>query len=333
MTERGSDDRFTEAVRLTAELVSSLDTAFGRWGSQRVYLAPFGSVTGSCEDVSRNIRVCGSGWKGYLLQTGQIALEASLDSFDSVSTMIASCREETVDRRHLRTFLLAEEESGWARLIGGSTEGTPDAVLEALCDRIESVVRYVMASVVDVNGVDRDDIELSLLAGWPRLRYGECLQLLGLLPTAFGIDFDAATEQSIIELVSAGGRPVPVFVTRYPREIKFFNMMESPQSADEVLSVDLLLPRVGEAVGGAVREHDPKRLSARLRASKMFHDHLADGGSEKDFDVYIDVMRSGRVPPHAGYGVGVERLAQYLSGAGDIRTASSLLQLSERVGW
>jgi hypothetical protein len=90
-----------------------------------------------------------------------------------------------------------------------------------------------------------------------------------------------------------------------------------------VLSADLILPFSGEAVGSAVREHDGQKLKERLLGSTMFRLHRERGGSYRDFTWYVeDIIRAGRTRPHAGYGLGNERLLQFILGQRDIRLCS-----------
>jgi aspartyl/asparaginyl-tRNA synthetase len=97
-----------------------------------------------------------------------------------------------------------------------------------------------------------------------------------------------------------------------------------------VLSADLILPRSGEAVGSAVREHDAARLEQRLLGSTMFRLHTARGGSLEDFRWYLDIIGSGRTKPHACYGIGNERVIQYLTDAEDIRDCSIFAQMARQ---
>ena len=97
-------------------------------------------------------------------------------------------------------------------------------------------------------------------------------------------------------------------------------MMQSDIDPRVVWSADLILPIAGESVGSAVREPNAERLEKRLLESNMFRIHQESGGTFDDFTWYIkDVVGSGKVQPHAGYGLGNERLIQWLCGFPDIR--------------
>jgi len=142
-------------------------------------------------------------------------------------------------------------------------------------------------------------------------------------------DLKAEHEQTVVRVANESARERygpsylgdrPVFITRYPKEIKFFNMMQCDDDPLVVWSADLILPIAGESVGSAVREPNPKRLKQRLLESNMFRIHKESGGTYDDFTWYIEeVVGSGKIQPHAGYGLGNERLIQWLTGFPDIR--------------
>jgi len=199
----------------------------------------------------------------------------------------------------------------------------------------------------------------------------ERLNSAGVARLAFGDDLEADHEKALIELVNVeyDGPALPVFVTHYPEGIKFFNMKVDPSDPSVVLSADLLLPFAGESVGSAVREDDFKLLVKRLESSTMLgllekaekeervkaakrnplryathvvSDYLRslvvdgskdDGQSEsrRYFDKYLSLMESGRVPLHAGYGIGLERVLQFIFRATDIRDVSQAHQLYQQL--
>lgn len=158
-----------------------------------------------------------------------------------------------------------------------------------------------------------------------RISYEDALALLidnGFNDLRWGADLTSVHEAKIVELLNADEFPRPVFIMRYPKEIKFFNMKVSERDERTVLSADCVFPFAGEGVGSAVREHDGAKLTERLLGSTMYRLHLERGGTLSDFGWYLDIVRSGRTSPHAGYGIGNERVLQYLLGAKDIRQAS-----------
>jgi len=110
-------------------------------------------------------------------------------------------------------------------------------------------------------------------------------------------------------------------------------MKVSTKDPRVVLSAYCVFPYSGEAVGSAVREHDGVKLIVRLLTSTMYKLHEARGGNYEDFQWYTEGMvLSGRTLPHAGYGIGNERIMQFLLGSDDIRECSiySLMNFQTR---
>jgi len=100
-------------------------------------------------------------------------------------------------------------------------------------------------------------------------------------------------------------------------------MKLDPRDQRRVLSADLLLPGVGEAVGSAVRENDYLVLKRRLQTSSMFKTLLQNGRATlKTFTPYLELARGDRTQLHAGYGLGLERLLQFTAAVSDIRAVS-----------
>jgi len=130
----------------------------------------------------------------------------------------------------------------------------------------------------------------------------------------WGADLKADHERYLVELY--GNQPL--FITHYPEPIKFFNMKNNEEDPRVVSSADLILPHSGEAVGSAEREHRPDKLLEKLRKSSMLRLLEARGGSIQDFDWYIQQLRRESVP-HAGCGVGLNRVTQYVLQESDIR--------------
>jgi asparaginyl-tRNA synthetase len=108
----------------------------------------------------------------------------------------------------------------------------------------------------------------------------------------------------------------PVFVTHYPKRFKFFNMRVDRANEDVVEAVDLLLPGVGEALGGSARESDADIVRARLAHSPILTD--LPGVRSADFDWYLSIL-SDAAFDRAGAGLGFERFIQFLLQVDDIR--------------
>jgi len=127
-------------------------------------------------------------------------------------------------------------------------------------------------------------------------------------PARWGMDLQTEHERYLAEMHFRR----PVFVTDYPREIKAFYMRANPDSRT-VAAVDLLVPGVGEMLGGSQREERYEKLLGRIREL---------GLKEEEYGWYLDLRRFGTVS-HAGFGLGFERFVMYLTGISNIRDVLS----------
>ncbi|MBQ1395885.1 MAG: asparagine--tRNA ligase, partial [Eubacterium sp.] len=123
-------------------------------------------------------------------------------------------------------------------------------------------------------------------------------------PVYWGCDLQSEHERYITEQVYNK----PVFLINYPKEIKSFYMKQNPDGKT-VAATDLLVPGVGEIIGGSQREERMDVLTARMKELGM---------AEEDYDWYLDLRKYGGVK-HAGYGLGFERMIMYLTGMSNIR--------------
>lgn len=323
-------------------------------GLQYMEVPAIVGITGACENVDTLFKV-GNRLELplFFTQTGQLALEQVLQYAHGVYTVIHSGRdEEDEDERHLRQFLLTEEEFDCS--MAGMTRETyaEEKMYEALLSHIEKAVKAMARGVLEsekkvlADEYGRDPGALKEIVARPFLRisYEDAitkLQRQGFADLRFGDDLVAAHEAKIVELVNKEARGYggtighwsPVFIMRYPKEIKFFNMKVSEKDPRVVLSADLIFPYSGEAVGSAVREHDGVKLLVRLLTSKMYRLHEQRGGTYDDFRWYTEGMiLSQKTLPHAGYGVGNERILQFVLGLPDIRDCSLFSLINKQTG-
>lgn len=327
---------------------------YRRMGLQYVDVPAIVGITGACENVDTLFKIGNRlNLPLFFTQTGQLALEQALQHVHGVYTVIHSGRdEETEDERHLRQFRLTEEEFD-ATLVG-MTRSTYDEeqMYEALLVHIEKATKAMIRGVLDENKKDiaaqykRDTGALKDILNKPYLRilYEDAIKLLnrhGYHTLSFGDDLGAEHEARIVDLVNRENKGYgmtverwsPVFIMRYPKEIKFFNMKVSQADERVVLSADCIFPYAGEAVGSAVREHDGVKLLVRLLTSTMYRLHEQRGGKYDDFRWYTEGMIvSQKTLPHAGYGIGNERIIQFILGLTDIRECSLFSLMSRQTG-
>ena len=143
-----------------------------------------------------------------------------------------------------------------------------------------------------------------------RLDYTDAIKLLEkaekkfVFPVKWGIDLQSEHERYLTEEVYKK----PVFLKNYPKDIKAFYMRQN-DDGKTVAAVDLLVPGIGELIGGSQREERLEKLLARMEEL---------GLRQEDYAWYLDTRRYG-TNVHAGYGVGFERLVMYLTGVSNIR--------------
>ena len=123
-------------------------------------------------------------------------------------------------------------------------------------------------------------------------------------PVNWGHDLQSEHERYLTETVFKG----PVIVTDYPKDIKAF-YMKLNEDGKTARAMDILVPRLGEIIGGSERENDLEKLKNRLDEQNL---------DQKDYWWYLELRQYGTVP-HAGFGLGFERLIQYVTGMQNIR--------------
>ncbi|MCI4365697.1 MAG: asparagine--tRNA ligase [Thermoplasmata archaeon] len=234
------------------------------------------------------------GRPGYLSQTAQLYLEALLFPHERVYALTPSFRaEKSRTPRHLTEYLHLEVELAWCDL-------------DHLMEFEERMVEYVCRTVADrrpseLGALGRPPEELrKIVAPFRRMRYSEAIDRLVAegFPITFGSDLGTAEERALtLEEHS------PVFVTHYPRDLKAFYMLRSPDDPRTVEAADLLAPEgYGEMVGGSCRETDVTVLVERLQAK---------GVDVREYEWYLDLRRHGSIP-HAGFGLGIERILRWM---------------------
>lgn len=274
-------------------------------------------ATGSCENINTLFEVDYFGRKSYLVQTGQLYLEAFIPHFKKVYCLGPSFRAEPrADSRHLTEFPLLEiefetNEAGGLYELMAHIEGT-------ICNMISKVLKESEKELAFL-GADIKRLR-EMKAPFKKVTYRQALEILNNYGYGlkFGDDLKHEHEQKIIE--HFGHKPV--FISHYPRQIKFFNMRTNAEDPAVVNSTDLILPYSGEAVGAAEREHDYERLMKRLHESDMLKMLIAKGGGIEDFKWYLELVKK-RPVPHAGCGIGLNRVTQFVLGGSDIRASTA----------
>ncbi|AEF85577.1 asparagine--tRNA ligase [Treponema primitia ZAS-2] len=253
------------------------------------------------------------GKRSYLTVSGQLEAETYAAALSRVYTFGPTFRAENSNTtRHLAEFWMIEPEAAFAELednmalaedflkyIFKTALSDCSADLAFFDAHVEKGIIDTLRSVVDLPFVHMSytdamtELERAIKAG-----------------TAFefkpywGCDLQSEHEKYLTEKVVKG----PLIVTDYPKEIKAFYMKMNDDNKT-VRAMDVLVPRLGEIIGGSQREDSLARLEARIREMGM---------NPADYGWYLDLRRYGTVP-HSGFGVGFERLIQYVTGMANIR--------------
>lgn len=293
--------------RQTTQLRSQLLSATRRWFDNNSFLEicvpHITGATGSCEWFPNAMPVTMYDSSGdeaimFLRQTGQLYLEAFTLPHNRVYTIGPSFRQERkVTSRHLCEFTLIEFEGR-------------DFELSGLMDNIESLVKtmYSEATTFFTNSLLQTYVDQP----FQRIRYDEAVLLLQKngIDIVHGDDFGNTEEHTLCRVFGQ----LPTFVTHYPSDprpkeggvIKFFSMK---RENGHTFCCDLLLPMVGESVGGAVREGSASLCKKQFEESYMY-DHLIEAGVEPDqFGWYFDVLDKGE-GQSSGCGIGFDRVVQ-----------------------
>jgi len=274
-------------------------------------------ATGSCENINTLFELDYFGQKGYLVQTGQLYLEGFIPHFKKVYCVGPSFRAEPkVDHRHLTEFPLIEiefetEESNGLYKLMEYIEGI-------ICSMISKVLREAR-NELNFLGADIKYLE-NIKPPFKKITYREAIEILNNkgYEVKFGDDLKHEHEQAVVKHFG----DVPVFITHYPQHIKFFNMRMNENDPTIANSTDLILPFSGEAVGAAEREHNYEKLIKRLEDSTMLKMLKEKGGSIDDFRWYLELIKKKPIP-HAGCGIGLNRVAQFVLKSSDIRACAA----------
>lgn len=287
--------------RFRANLVKSLRNWFDNHGFVEIHCPTF--ITAAVEGGATLFKVDYFGKEVYMTQSVQFYQEAAIYSLEKVYSVQPSFRaERSKTRRHLTEFWHVEGEMAFAGL-DDLMKTVEELVGEASAEAI-SISRRELA----VLGRER---KLSVLEPpYQRVRYSEALDILESkgVHVEWGSDLGADEEK-----VLTAEFEKPFFLTHFPKKAKAFYHMPDPSNSELTLSSDLLAPEgYGEIVGGGQRIHDYDQLMRRI---------LEEGLDPKDYGWYLDLRKYGSVP-HSGFGLGVERLMQWLLGLKNIRTTT-----------
>ena len=250
------------------------------------------------------------GREAFLTVSGQLEGEIAALAMTDVYTFGPTFRAENSNTsRHLAEFWMVEPEMAFCELEGDMDVAEAflkaifTAVLERCPDDMEFFAKRVDETVIDT-------LRHIIDSPFERLTYTEAVEILTRsgksfeFPVKWGIDLQSEHERYLAEEHVKR----PIIVTDYPADIKAFYMYRNDDERT-VRAMDVLVPKVGEIIGGSQREH---RLD-------VLRQRLADSGlDEEGYWWYLDLRRHGSAP-HAGFGLGFERVVQFMTGVANIR--------------
>jgi asparaginyl-tRNA synthetase len=250
------------------------------------------------------------GKPAFLTVSGQLEGELFATALSRIYTFGPTFRAENSNTpRHLAEFWMVEPEMAFCDLKGDA-------------DLAEEFLKTIIAWCLDYNLEDLQFLEkwyhknlLQILrhiveTPFERISYSEAISLLQKsgehfeYPTGWGCDLQTEHERYLTESKIRK----PIIVTDYPKEIKSFYMRLN-DDGKTVAAMDVLFPRIGEIIGGSQREERLDYLKERI---------VECGLDEKNYWWYLDARRFGTVP-HSGFGLGLERTLQFLTGMTNIR--------------
>ena len=250
------------------------------------------------------------GRETYLTVSGQLNVEAYCLALSKVYTFGPTFRAENSNTsRHLAEFWMIEPEIAFATLDDNA------ALAEAL---VKHIFRTVLAERADDVAFFEERVEKGLIAKlqgivdsqFVRMDYTEAIRILEQsgekfeFPIKWGVDLQSEHERYITEHHARK----PVILVNYPKEIKAFYMRVNDDDRT-VAAMDVLVPGIGEIIGGSQREERLDVLDARIAAV---------GLDKENYGWYRDLRRYGTVP-HAGFGLGFERTVAYVTGLANVR--------------
>jgi asparaginyl-tRNA synthetase len=273
----------------------------------------------ACEGTSTLFTLDYFGDPAYLTQSGQLYIESTALALGKVYSFGPTFRaEKSKTRRHLTEFWMIEPEMAFAGLDDIMALG-------------ENFVSHIAARVLDWNATDlvtigRDPEKLkAIVPPFPRVSYDEAAAMLdkahaeGKIENKFtyGDDFGSPDETYISSQFDR-----PVIVHRYPAAVKAFYMEPDPENPKFALCMDMLAPEgYGEIIGGSQRVSSYELLRHRI---------LDHGLPLESFEWYLDLRRYGSVP-HAGFGMGIERVVAWMCGLEHVRETIPFARTLNRI--
>lgn len=250
------------------------------------------------------------GKPAFLTVSGQLDAEIFAEALSNVYTFGPTFRAENSNTpRHLAEFWMVEPEMAFCDLLGN---------MQLAEEFLKYIIGYVLEHCADDLEFFNQRIDKTVLStlehvqtsNFEHITYSQAIEFLEQagrnweFPVAWGNDLQSEHERYLTEEKFKK----PVIVTDYPKTIKAFYMRENDDTKT-VRAMDVLVPRIGEIIGGSQREERLDRLEAKLKEHEL---------PDKPYWWYLELRRYGSVP-HSGFGLGLERMLMYVTGMKNIR--------------
>ncbi len=309
--------RQSAILRIRAEIMRAAAEYFDTNGFIRT--DPPILTPAACEGTSTLFPVDYFGDPAFLTQSGQLYIESTALALGRVYSFGPTFRaEKSKTRRHLTEFWMIEPEVAYCDL-------------DELMTLAENFLSHIVQSVVknratELETIGRDAKKLEAITPpFPRLRYDEAARMLneahakGELENLFeyGNDFGSPDETWLSSQFDR-----PVMVHRYPAAVKAFYMEPDPVEPKYALCLDVLAPEgYGEVIGGSQRVSSYELLKSRIESHNL---------PLEAFQWYLDLRRYGSVP-HAGFGMGIERVVAWVCGLDHVRETIPFARMLHRM--
>jgi asparaginyl-tRNA synthetase len=274
----------SEVLRLTHEFFKK---------QEFIEVTPPMFITSACEGGSTLFGLKYFDQNMYLTQSAQLYLEILIYSLEKVYCIAPSFRaEKSRTIRHLTEYWHIEAEQAFADM--DDLMRLEEELLTYVCHKVAEACEPEFAEL----GANISKLT-AVKTPFPRIAYTEAIEKLKAkgLKIEWGDDMGYEEEKTLAEDYGK-----PFFVYDYPKQIKAFYCKVHRDNPQLAMSTDILVPRIGEISTGGAREDDKQRLVERL---------IELGLQEKDYDWYIDLRRYGTVP-HVGFGMGLERVLEWM---------------------
>ncbi|MFH1111583.1 MAG: asparagine--tRNA ligase [Patescibacteria group bacterium] len=267
----------------------------------------------SCEGTTTLFQIDYFGEPAYLSQSGQLYLEAAIASWGRVFDFGPTFRaEKSKTRRHLTEFWMMDAEMAFV-------EHDENLTIQ------ENLISFIVTKVLSGNKKELEILERDIKPlenvkpPFYRITHAEAIKKLREQGSDIkdNDDLGADDETTLTKMYDK-----PIFVEKYPSEVKAFYMKRDPKDETRVLNADLLAPEgYGEIIGGSQREDNYDELLARMKEHKL---------PIEPFQWYLDLRKYGSVP-HSGFGVGLERVVAWICGLAHVRETIPFPRLLNRL--